>query len=88
MHRSPQEDNLKHAYREMIDRARKQGFGGVLYRASHLRAHVGMTQLNIRSGRQLRIVKAGNGALAADVGKFWFVESYSTPDGPDIVPSA
>lgn len=46
-----------------------------------------MQQLTTRTGRQLRILQAGNGATAEDVGKFWFVVGYSKVGGGDIVPN-
>lgn len=73
--------------RALQDRLLKSGFAVPLSRARIARASVSMQQLNTRTGRQLRILQAGNGALAEDVGKFWFVVGYSKVGGGDIVPS-
>lgn len=65
-----------------------QGFGGALTRARGMHGRVRRHALSLANHvpRQLRILAEGNGAAPADIGKFWWVEGYSQPDGPDIVP--
>jgi len=59
---------------------------GVLSRQRTTNKDVG--QLRIRDGQQLRILAAGNGAAAEDIGKFWFVPGYSRVGGPDVIPDS
>lgn len=82
------ERDYKRAMRAAHDRLLKSGFAPAIVRARIARSGVSMGQLPIRTGRQLRILAAGNGAAARDIGKFWFVVGYSKIGGPDIVPNA
>jgi hypothetical protein len=71
------------------DKRFRQIFGhGTLVAVRNRSSSVDMQQLYSPNGRQLRILKEGNGAVAGDIGKFWFVVGYSTVGGPDIVPDA
>lgn len=84
--RHPVEERLAREARMIIRRAR-QDFGfGVIVAVKHRSNLTDLQQLYSPNGRQLRILQAGNGAEAEDVGKFWFVVGYSEVGGPDIVP--
>lgn len=82
------ERDYRNAMRAAHDRLLKAGFAPAIVRARIARSSVSAQQLPIRTGRQLRILAAGNGAAAEDIGKFWFVVGYSKIGGPDIVPNA
>jgi hypothetical protein len=52
-----------------------------------LDAQIDPAQLPVKSARSLRITQADvDAGLAdiADLGKFWFVDGYSTVGGPDV----
>lgn len=86
-----EERQLQRTVKDMIDRAAQRGMRSSITRARHLEAGVNVTQLTSRqglNGRQLRVLAAGNGASAPDIGKFWFVVGYSKVGGPDIIPTS
>lgn len=75
---------------ELFSRAvKRQHFAAqrtIVTRARNLEAEVALTQLTVRRQRQMRILKAGNGATVDEIGKFWFTVGYSRIGGPDVIP--
>jgi len=84
---TPEERRLRDARREHARMMRTHGPEGVLTR-QRASSNIDATQLKICDGQQLRVLAAGNGATAEDIGKFWFVPGYSRVGGPDIIPDS
>lgn len=78
--------DLATALRVLGSRQALYGPRSLTTRGRALEAQVNLNQLPLVHDRQLRVLRAGNGAAAEDVGKFWFVVGYSLVGGPDIVP--
>lgn len=86
--RHPVEEQAKREYAELTRRARQRfGFAEIVP-VKHRMSLSDLQQLYSPNGRQLRVLAAGNGATAEDVGKFWFVVGYSEIGGGDIVPAS
>lgn len=86
-----EERKLQRTVSDMLARAAERGVRSPIVRGRHLEANVNITQLHSRqgaNGEQLRILVEGNGALEADIGKFWFVVGYSKVGGSDIIKAA
>ena len=77
---------LHEVLREIGLRQSLYGLRTLTTRGRALESQVNLNQLPLVHDRQLRILRAGNGATEGDVGKFWFVVGYSLVGGPDIVP--
>ena len=84
--RTPEFDQYLRGLRRQIDLERKANLRRPFSLSRRLEATIDVQQLPLRSARQLRVLAAGNGAAAGDIGKFWFVIGYSQVGGPDIVP--
>mgnify|MGYP007117018833 CR=1 FL=1 len=85
---TPEQRYLRKLRKDAFHIDRTSGPRSPINRGRQQEANVHVNQLYHRSFRQLRILKAGNGAAEEDIGKFWFVEGYSLVGGPDIVQEA
>ncbi len=83
---SPTERLLRDWRRRGERLARMNSPFSVLTRGRHSYQGVDASQLFIRDEAQLRILAAGNGASAGDIGKFWFIPGFSAVGGGDIIP--
>jgi hypothetical protein len=83
---NPARHNRDLAENRRVDQAARQSFRPSLSASRTADVNTDAPARTPRPAKQLRILEAGNGAEAGDVGGFFWVPGFSRVDGPDIVP--